>query len=118
MARKADIIVSATGVTGLITPEMIKENSVLIDVGFTRKMTSQERILKFNQIFFIFLKLLRILKKGNIRLMGDIEPSCRHLASVMSPVPGGIGPLTIAHLCRNTLNAHLLHNNLPIMSLF
>ena len=45
MARKADIIVSATGVTGLITPEMIKENSVLIDVGFTRKMTSQERIL-------------------------------------------------------------------------
>ena len=49
--------------------------------------------------------------------MGDIEPSCRHLASVMSPVPGGIGPLTIAHLCRNTLNAHLLHNNQPIMSL-
>ena len=52
MARKADIIVSATGVTGLITPEMIKENSVLIDVGFTRKMTSQEWILKFNQFFF------------------------------------------------------------------
>ena len=51
MARKADIIVSATGVTGLITPEMIKENSVLIDVGFTRKMTSQERIL----IFFLIL---------------------------------------------------------------
>ena len=95
MARKADIVVSATGVTGLITPDMIKENAVLIDVGFTRKMT----------------------QNGNVRLMGDIEPSCRQLASLMSPVPGGIGPLTIAHLCRNTLNAYLRAQSLPIMPL-
>lgn len=52
MARKADIIVSATGVSGLITPEIVKENSVLIDVGFTRKITDT----------------------GRVRIMGDIDP--------------------------------------------
>ena len=52
MARKADIIVSATGVSGLITPEIVKENCVLIDVGFTRKITDT----------------------GRVRIMGDIDP--------------------------------------------
>ena len=55
----------------------------------------------------------------NFETSVDIKPEkrCRDFASVMSPVPGGIGPLTIAHLCRNTLNAYLLKNSEPIMPL-
>lgn len=95
MARKSDVIISATGVPGLIKPDMVKNNAVLIDVGFTRKLTTQ----------------------GRIRLMGDVHPSCKELASLMTPVPGGIGPLTIAHLCRNTLNAYLSARDKPLLPL-
>jgi len=95
MASRADIIISATGVVGLIQPDMIKEGAVLMDVGITRKITPG----------------------GKIRLMGDIDPKCKEFASLMTPVPGGIGPLTISHLCRNTLNSNLLRNGFPILSL-
>ena len=71
------------------------EKAVLIDVGFTRKLTTQ----------------------GSIRLMGDVHPSCREIAQLMTPVPGGIGPLTIAHLCRNTVNAQLYNQNQPLLPL-
>ena len=59
MARGADIIISATGIIGIIKPEMIKLDSVLIDVGITRKITPG----------------------GKVRLMGDIHPTCRQFAS-------------------------------------
>ena len=55
MASRADIIISATGVVGLIQPDMIKEGAVLMDVGITRKITPG----------------------GKIRLMGDIDPKCK-----------------------------------------
>jgi len=95
MAMRSDVIISATGVPGLIRPEMVKEGAVLIDVGFTRKLTTQ----------------------GRIRLMGDVNPQCKEFASLMTPVPGGIGPLTIAHLCRNTLNAFLFRHERPLLHL-
>merc|ERR1712183_978544 len=95
MASRADIIISATGVVGLIQPDMIKEGAVLMDVGITRKITPG----------------------GKIRLMGDIDPRCKEFASLMTPVPGGIGPLTISHLCRNTLNSNCIRNQMPILSI-
>ena len=55
MASRADIIISATGVVGLIQPDMIKDGAVLMDVGITRKITPG----------------------GKIRLMGDIDPKCK-----------------------------------------
>ncbi len=72
--RAANIVISATGKAGLIKPEMIKDGVVLIDAG-----TSEE----------------------NGELRGDIDPECWEKASYYTPVPGGIGPVTVAMLLRN-----------------
>ncbi|MFT7557740.1 MAG: methylenetetrahydrofolate dehydrogenase (NADP+)/methenyltetrahydrofolate cyclohydrolase [Planctomycetota bacterium] len=74
--RSADILFTGTGVPGLITPEHIKEGVVLIDAG-----TSEQSGV----------------------LVGDIDPSCADKAYLMTPTPGGIGPITIAVLFRNLI---------------
>ncbi|CAN5676201.1 bifunctional methylenetetrahydrofolate dehydrogenase/methenyltetrahydrofolate cyclohydrolase [soil metagenome] len=78
--RAANIIVSGAGIPHLITPDMISGDTVLIDAG-----TSEQ--------------------EGAIK--GDIDPACVELASVFTPVPGGIGPIAVACLFRNVA---LLHN--------
>ncbi|MEJ8755458.1 tetrahydrofolate dehydrogenase/cyclohydrolase catalytic domain-containing protein [Pontibacter sp. H259] len=84
--RQADIIIAAVGRPGLITADMVKEGAVVIDVGTTR-VTDETR-------------------KSGYRLRGDVDfdnvaPKC----SYITPVPGGVGPLTIAMLLKNTLRA-------------
>ncbi len=86
LTRKADILVAATGVPNLITKEMVKEGAVVIDVGMNRLPDSSS-------------------PKG-YRLVGDVDfenvqPKC----SAITPVPGGIGPMTVAMLLENTLRA-------------
>lgn len=76
--KNADIIVSGAGVPHMIKPEMIKDGVVLIDAG-----TSEE---------------------GG-ELKGDIDPDCAKKASVFTPVPGGVGPITVAVLFKNLLEA-------------
>lgn len=75
--RNADIIVSAVGKARFVTGMMIKPGCVLIDVGITRE--------------------------GN-KIVGDIHPECYDIASYYTPVPGGVGPMTIAMLCLNVYN--------------
>ncbi len=78
--KQADIVVAAVGVPELITGDMIKESAVVIDVGMNR------------------------LPDG--RLVGDVEfASCAAGASAITPVPGGVGPMTIAMLMKNTVKA-------------
>ena len=78
--RRADILVAAVGVPNLITGDMIKEGAVVIDVGMNR------------------------LENG--KLCGDVEfESAKEKASYITPVPGGVGPMTIAMLMKNTLTA-------------
>jgi methylenetetrahydrofolate dehydrogenase (NADP+)/methenyltetrahydrofolate cyclohydrolase len=72
--RQADILFTATGVPGLITPELIQEGVVLIDAGTS-------------------------IQSG--ALAGDVHPDCIEKASVTTPTPGGIGPITVAVLFRN-----------------
>jgi len=84
--RQADIIISAVGKPGLITADMVKESAVVIDVGTTRVPDAT--------------------RKSGYRLRGDVDfdavaPKC----SYITPVPGGVGPLTIAMLLKNTLRA-------------
>ncbi len=77
---RADILVAAVGVAKLITGDMVKEGAVLIDVGMNRD--------------------------ENGKLCGDIDfESCKDKASYITPVPGGVGPMTIAMLMKNTLTA-------------
>jgi len=76
--RSADVLVAATGRPGLIEPSMVKEGAVVVDVGITR---TQEG------------------------LRGDVDPAVDSVASLLTPVPGGVGPLTVAMLLRNTVQA-------------
>jgi len=84
--RQADIIIAAVGIPGMITADMVKEGAVVIDVGTTRVPDAG--------------------RKSGFRLRGDVDfdnvaPKC----SYITPVPGGVGPLTIAMLLKNTLRA-------------
>lgn len=83
---QADIIISATGVAGLIKKDMIKKDAIVIDVGINR----------IN------------LEGGKSKLVGDVEfESVKEIAGAITPVPGGVGPMTIAYLLKNTLNVCL-----------
>ena len=82
---QADIVVAAVGVPELITGDMIKEGAVVIDVGMNRLPDK--------------------------RLVGDVEyESCEKRASAITPVPGGVGPMTIAMLMKNTVKAAILNH--------
>jgi methylenetetrahydrofolate dehydrogenase (NADP+)/methenyltetrahydrofolate cyclohydrolase len=76
--RRADVLVAAVGRPGLITKEMVKPGAAVIDVGVNRT------------------------EEG---LVGDVDPAVFEVAGLMTPVPGGVGPMTIAMLLRNTLIA-------------
>lgn len=80
ITKSADIIISATGVKGLIKEDMVKNNAVVVDVGITRE---------------------------NGKLYGDVDfDNVSKKASLITPVPGGVGPMTIASLAQNVLKAY------------
>lgn len=87
LALQADIIVAALGITEFLTGDMVKEGVVIIDVGITRVDDAT--------------------KKSGFRLLGDVHfESVAPKASFITPVPGGVGPMTIAMLMKNTLLAY------------
>jgi methylenetetrahydrofolate dehydrogenase (NADP+)/methenyltetrahydrofolate cyclohydrolase len=89
--KRADIIVAALGKPEFLTGEMIKEGAIIIDVGITRIEDAS--------------------KKSGFRLAGDVHfESASKLASWITPVPGGVGPMTIAALMKNTFESCILRN--------
>ena len=104
VARRADILIAALGRAGMITGEYVREGAVVVDVGMN-KLTTEEEI---DRIFpgSEHAKRLEDLRKRGYTLVGDVEPrSVIGQASWLTPVPGGVGPLTIAMLMKNTLRA-------------
>jgi methylenetetrahydrofolate dehydrogenase (NADP+)/methenyltetrahydrofolate cyclohydrolase len=102
VCRQADILVAAMGKPGMITGEYVKPGAVVVDVGINR-LSDRPRIL---QAFGNDAKRLEELEKKGYTLIGDVEPlSVAAVASAMTPVPGGVGPLTIAMLMKNTVKA-------------
>ncbi|HEY6563654.1 MAG TPA: bifunctional 5,10-methylenetetrahydrofolate dehydrogenase/5,10-methenyltetrahydrofolate cyclohydrolase [Pirellulaceae bacterium] len=86
LCRQAEVLIAAVGVAGLITGDMIRPGAAVIDVGINRTDTG---------------------------LAGDVDfDTARHVASHITPVPGGVGPMTIAMLLRNTLHAARLRDGL------
>ena len=84
--KNADIIIAASGHPNTVTADMVKEGAVVIDVGVNRIPDST--------------------KKSGFRLTGDVDfDSIKEKASFITPVPGGVGPMTIAMLMKNTLEA-------------
>ena len=76
--RRADILVAAVGVPGIVVPDMVKPGAAVVDIGVNRTETG---------------------------IVGDVDPAVADVAGHLTPVPGGVGPMTIAMLLRNTLTA-------------
>ena len=101
ITRDADILVAAIGRPGFITPEMVKPGATIIDVGINR-ITSRE---EFDRFFAGNAKREATFAKRGSTIVGDVHPKAFELAGAYTPVPGGVGPLTIAMLMANTLRA-------------
>jgi methylenetetrahydrofolate dehydrogenase (NADP+)/methenyltetrahydrofolate cyclohydrolase len=109
ITRQADILVAAIGRPGFITAEMVKPGATLIDVGINRLNTREE----FDRFFAGNEKReAGFLKRGST-IIGDVDPKAFELAGAYTPVPGGVGPLTIAMLMANTVRAARMRRNLP-----
>lgn len=110
VCRRADLLVAAVGWPALIDRNCIKPGAVIIDVGINR-LTEREKVV---ELFGADSpKLARFDEKG-AALVGDVHPRDPYgIASAVTPVPGGVGPLTIAHLMKNTLLAHRQRKTVP-----
>ncbi len=91
--RRADVVIAAMGVAGAVTPDMVRPGAVVVDVGIHRVPHPE--------------------KPGKFRLVGDVDPAVKSVASAMTPVPGGVGPMTVAMLLRNTVDAAEGHTTRP-----
>ena len=101
ITRQADILVAAIGRPGFITPEMVSPGAVLVDVGINRieDRATFDRFFAGNE-----KREAAFAKRGSV-IVGDIHPAAFELSSAYTPVPGGVGLLTIAMLMANTVRA-------------
>jgi methylenetetrahydrofolate dehydrogenase (NADP+)/methenyltetrahydrofolate cyclohydrolase len=98
-AREADLLVAAKGRAGFVRAEHVKPGAVVVDVGINR-VDDPARAAELLPA----ARLGEFEKKG-YALVGDVHPEVREVASALTPVPGGVGPLTIALLLKNTVAA-------------
>ena len=109
ITRQADILVAAIGRAGFIAPEMVKPGATLVDVGINRLNTREE----FDRFFKGDAKREAAFAKRGSTIVGDIDPRAFEIAGAYTPVPGGVGLLTIAMLMANTVRAALMRRELP-----
>ena len=108
ITRQADILVAAIGRPGFITPEMVKPGATLIDVGINRLNTREE----FDRFFAGNAKREAAFAKRGSVIVGDIHPQAFEISSAYTPVPGGVGLLTISMLMANTVRAAKMRRGL------
>ena len=108
ITRQADILVAAIGRPGFITPEMVKPGATLIDVGINRLNTREE----FDRFFAGNAKREATFAKRGSTIVGDVDPKAFELAGAYTPVPGGVGLLTVAMLMANTVRAAKMRRGL------
>ena len=101
VCRRADILVAAIGRAGMITPDYVKPGACVIDVGMNKITDPAE----FRRFFAGDAKREAAFAKNGSTLIGDVDPKVAEVAGAMTPVPGGVGPLTIAMLMSNTVKA-------------
>jgi len=101
VCRRADILVAAIGRTGMITRNFVKPGAAVIDVGMNKitDRTEFDRFFKGNE------RREQAFAKNGSTLIGDVHPEVAEVAGALTPVPGGVGPLTIAMLMSNTVKA-------------
>jgi methylenetetrahydrofolate dehydrogenase (NADP+)/methenyltetrahydrofolate cyclohydrolase len=108
ITRQADILVAAIGRPGYITAEMVKPGATVIDVGMNRISTREE----FDLYFAGNAKREAAFIKRGSTVVGDVHPKAFELSGAYTPVPGGVGPLTIAMLMSNTVRAAKMRRGL------
>ena len=111
IARRADILVAAIGRAAMVTPDFVKPGATVIDVGqiVVKDAAEAERIFaKFPA------KIESFRAKGSV-LVGDVHPEVAEIAGAITPVPGGVGPLTIAMLMSNTVRAARMRRGVELV---
>jgi len=101
VCRRADILVAAIGRAGMITRDFVKPGATVIDVGMN-KVTNQK---EFERLFAGNTRREETFRSKGSTLVGDVHPEVAEVAGAITPVPGGVGPLTIAMLMSNTVRA-------------
>jgi len=101
VAREADILVAAIGRAGFVTPSFVKPGATVIDVGINRvtDLATAQALFDAGSN-----RLADFERRGSV-VVGDVHPKVAEIAGALTPVPGGVGPLTIAVLLRNTVKA-------------
>jgi methylenetetrahydrofolate dehydrogenase (NADP+)/methenyltetrahydrofolate cyclohydrolase len=113
VCRRADILVAAIGRAGMITRDFVKPGATVIDVGMNAVTDATE----FQRFFAGNEKREESFRKKGSTLMGDVHPEVAEVAGAITPVPGGVGPLTIAMLMFNTVKAAKLRRGSPVPEL-
>jgi len=101
VAKDADILVAALGRPAFVTAEFVKPGATVIDVG-TSKVTDRTLV---ERLFAPGTKRHAAFEKRGALTLGDVHPEVEAVAGALTPVPGGVGPLTIAMLLKNTVRA-------------
>ena len=101
VCRRADILVAAIGKTGMITRDFVKPGAIVVDVGINKITNSAE----FQKLFAGNAQREDSFRIKGSTLTGDVHPEVAEVAGAITPVPGGVGPLTIAMLMSNTVRA-------------
>jgi methylenetetrahydrofolate dehydrogenase (NADP+)/methenyltetrahydrofolate cyclohydrolase len=101
LAAEADLLVAAIGRPGFVTKAFVKPGATVIDVGINR-LDSQAAV---EGMFPGDARRLADFERRKSMIVGDVHPDVAEVAGALTPVPGGVGPLTIALLLRNTLRA-------------
>ena len=101
VCRQGDILVAAVGRPGLVTREFVKPGATVVDVGMNRVTDAAEA----SRLFPANHPRMDVFRSKGSVLVGDVHPDVWDVAGAMTPVPGGVGPLTITMLMANTLRA-------------
>jgi methylenetetrahydrofolate dehydrogenase (NADP+)/methenyltetrahydrofolate cyclohydrolase len=101
VCRRADILVAAIGRAGLVTEDFVRPGATVVDVGMNRVHDAEE----FARLFAGNSKREETFRTKGSVLAGDVHPEVAEIAGAITPVPGGVGPLTIAMLMSNTVKA-------------
>jgi methylenetetrahydrofolate dehydrogenase (NADP+) / methenyltetrahydrofolate cyclohydrolase len=110
ISRQADIVVAAIGRPGYVTADIVKPGATLLDVGINRLTTQEE----FDRFFKGDARREELFQKKGSTLIGDVHPAAFAVSGAYTPVPGGVGPLTIAMLMGNTVRAAKLRRGMSL----
>jgi methylenetetrahydrofolate dehydrogenase (NADP+)/methenyltetrahydrofolate cyclohydrolase len=108
VAAEADILIAAMGKAAFVTAEFVKPGATVVDVGMNH-LTDKTKV---KELFGDDEKRDKNLEEKGYTLIGDVHPQVFEKAEYLTPVPGGVGPLTVAMLMRNTLEAFKKRRNL------